>query len=171
MFLLKDKSFTRECKKWEHRITIIGENPTTVSRSMRIWNYYGRSNFTGQDCFRNSGFKGTRETASQKEFVTAEKWWNFPAHEIMIQHMKVVGGASIRDTDPSDVNAFSKKPKWGKKRRGRFTRGADSRVKTWDFCGCMHDVTKRENCPAFGKKCQKCNKKSNFANVCFWISA
>ena len=29
----------------------------------------------------------------------------------MIQHMKVVGGASIRDTDPSDVNAFSKKPK------------------------------------------------------------
>ena len=31
----------------------------------------------------------------------------------MIQHMKVVGGASIRDTDPSDVNAFSKKPKWG----------------------------------------------------------
>ena len=80
---------------------------------MRIWNYYGRSNFTGQDCFRNSGFKGTRETASQKEFVTAEKWWNFPAHEIIIQHMKVVGGASIRDTDPSDVNAFSKKPKWG----------------------------------------------------------
>ena len=27
--------------------------------------------------------------------------------------MKVVGGASIRDTDPSDVNAFSKKPKLG----------------------------------------------------------
>ena len=89
----------------------------------------------------------------------------------MIQHRKVVGGASIRDTDPSDVNAFSKKPKSGKKRRGRFTRGADSRVKTWDFCGCTHDVTKREKCPAFGKKCQKCNKKSNFANVCFWISA
>ena len=30
------------------------------------------------------------------------------AHETMIQQMKVVGGAGIGDTDPSDVNAFSK---------------------------------------------------------------
>lgn len=33
----------------------------------------------------------------------------------MIQQMKVVGGASIGDTDPSDVNAFSKNPKEGKR--------------------------------------------------------
>jgi len=33
----------------------------------------------------------------------------------MIQQMKVVGGASTRDTDPSDVNAFAKKPKGGKR--------------------------------------------------------
>ena len=59
------------------------------------------------------------------------------AYETMIQQMKVVGGASIADTDPSDLNAFSKKPRGGKKRRGRFPRGADSRVKTCDFCGRM----------------------------------
>ena len=35
------------------------------------------------------------------------------------------------------------------------------------YCGCMHDVRKRENCPAFGKKCNMCNKQSHFANVCF----
>ena len=90
------------------------------------------------------------------------------AHETMIQQMKVVGGAGNGDTDPSDVNAFSKKPKREKKaRRGRFPRGADSRVKTCDFCGRMHDVSKRENCPAFGKRCNKCNKQNHFANVCF----
>lgn len=52
------------------------------------------------------------------------------------------------DTDPSDVNAFSKKPKEG--RHVGFPRGADSRVKVCDFCGRIHDVSKRENCPAFG---------------------
>ena len=88
------------------------------------------------------------------------------AHETMIEQMKVVGGASIADTDPSDLNAFSKKPIGGKKRRGRFPRGADSRVKTCDFCGRMHDVSKRENCPAFGKRCNKCNKQNHFANMC-----
>ncbi|PFX22432.1 Uncharacterized protein K02A2.6 [Stylophora pistillata] len=38
--------------------------------------------------------------------------------------MKVVGGANPRDTDLGDVNAFSKKSKGGKRRRGRFPRGA-----------------------------------------------
>ena len=71
------------------------------------------------------------------------------AHETMIQEMKVVGGAGIGDTGPSDVNAFSKEPKRGKKaRRARFPRGAESRVKTYDFCGHLHDVSKRDNCPA-----------------------
>ena len=27
--------------------------------------------------------------------------------------------------------------------------------------------SKRENCPAFGKRCNKCNKQNHFANVCF----
>ena len=53
----------------------------------------------------------------------------YRAHETTIEQMRVVGGASTGDTDLGDVNAFSKKSKGGKKRRCRFPRGADSRVK------------------------------------------
>ena len=62
------------------------------------------------------------------------------AHETTIEQMKVVGGASTGDTDPGHVNAFSKKPKGGKKRRGRFPRGTDSRAKACVYCGRMHPV-------------------------------
>lgn len=87
---------------------------------------------TGRACFRNSGFEGMREIALSLQ-KTDEI---FRAHETMIQQMKVVRGASIGDTDPSDVNAYSKKPKGGVKApawHGRFPRGADSRVKTCDL--------------------------------------
>ena len=89
------------------------------------------------------------------------------ACETTIEQMKVVGGASTGDTDSGDLNAFSKKPKGWKKRRGRFPKGCDSRGKACGYCGCTHDVSKRENCPAFGKRCNKCNKQNHFANVCF----
>ncbi|XP_020616010.1 uncharacterized protein LOC110054021 [Orbicella faveolata] len=89
------------------------------------------------------------------------------AHETMIQEKKLVGGASTGDTDPGDVNAFYKKPKGAKKRCDRFPGGVDSRVKARVYCGRMHDLSKRENCPAFGKRCKKCNKKNHFATVCF----
>ena len=46
-------------------------------------------------------------------------------------------------------------------------RGCDSRGKACGYCGCTHDVSKHENCPAFGKRCNKCNKQNHFANVCF----
>ena len=42
---------------------------------------------------------------------------------------------------------------------------------TWgnccEFCGHEHDLGKRENCPAFGRTCNKCDKKNHFAKVCF----
>ena len=111
MFLLKDKSFTRECKKWEHRITIIEEpyNNYPIDANLKLLLYI---KFYGTRSFSEFRIQRCERDCFAKEFVTAENWWNFPTHEIMIQHMKVVGGASIRDTDPSDVNAFSKKPKW-----------------------------------------------------------
>ena len=88
-------------------------------------------------------------------------------HETIIQRMKVGGGASTGDTDPGNVNAFSKKPKGGKKRHGRFPGGADSRVKACVYCRLLYDLSMRENCSAFGKRCNKCNKQNHFANVCF----
>ena len=36
-----------------------------------------------------------------------------------------------------------------------------------EFCGREHDLAKRENCPTFGRSCNKCGKKNHFANVCF----
>jgi len=79
------------------------------------------------------------------------------AHKTTIEQVKVVGGASTGDTDLGDVNAFSKKPKGGEKRRGRFPRGDDSLGKACGYCRRTHDVSKPENCPAFGKRCNKCN--------------
>ncbi|PFX31634.1 Retrovirus-related Pol polyprotein from transposon 17.6 [Stylophora pistillata] len=73
------------------------------------------------------------------------------AYETTMEQMKVVGGTSTGDTDLGRV----------------VQRGADSRVKECVYCGRMHDVSKRENCPAFGKKCDKCNKQNHFSKVCF----
>ena len=33
-------------------------------------------------------------------------------------------------------------------------------------CGRKHDFSKRENCPAFGKTCNKCRKPNHFAVKC-----
>ena len=89
------------------------------------------------------------------------------SHETMVQQMKVVGDADLRFADAGNVNAVSKKPKGGKRRRGRGSRNANTRGNSCEFCGREHDLAKRENCPAFGKSCNKCGKKNHFANVCF----
>ena len=65
------------------------------------------------------------------------------------------------------MNAVSKKPKRGKRRRGRGSRNANTRGNSCEFCGREHDLAKRENCPAFGRSCNKRGKKNHFANVCF----
>ena len=36
-----------------------------------------------------------------------------------------------------------------------------------EFWGREYDLAKRENCPTFGRSCNKCGKKNHFANVCF----
>ncbi|CAH3142510.1 unnamed protein product, partial [Porites lobata] len=89
------------------------------------------------------------------------------SHETMVQQMRVVGDAVLSVADAGNVNAVSKKPKRGKRRRGRGSRNANTRRNSCEFCGREHDVAKRENCPAFGRSCSKCGKKNHFANVCF----
>ena len=63
------------------------------------------------------------------------------------------------------MNAVSKKPKRGKRRRSRGSRNAWGN--SCKFCGREHDLAKRENCPAFGRSCNKCGKKNHFTKVCF----
>ena len=89
------------------------------------------------------------------------------SHETMIQPMRVVGDAVLSVADAGNVNAVSKKPKRGKRRRGRGWRNANTRGNSCEFFGREHDVARRENCPAFGRNCNKCGKKNHFANVCF----
>ena len=89
------------------------------------------------------------------------------SHETMVQQMKVVGDADLRFADAGNVNAVSRKPKGGKRRRGRGSRNANTRGNSCEFCGREHDLANRENCPAFGRSCNKCGKKNHFANVCF----
>ena len=89
------------------------------------------------------------------------------SHETMVQQMKVVGDAGLSVADIGNVNAVSKKPKRGKRRRGRGSRNANTRENSCEFCEREHDLAKRENCPAFGRSSNKCGKKNHFTNVCF----
>ena len=89
------------------------------------------------------------------------------SHETMVQQMRVVGNVGLSVADAGNVNAVSKKPKRGKRRRSRGSRNANTWGNSCEFCGREHDLAKRENCPAFGRSCNKCGKKNHFANVCF----
>ena len=85
----------------------------------------------------------------------------------MVPQIKVVGEASLSVADAGNVNALSKMPKRGKRRRGRGSRNANTRGNRCEFCGREHDLAKHENCPAFGRSCNTCGKKNHFANACF----
>ena len=89
------------------------------------------------------------------------------SHETMVQQMRVVGNAGLSVADAGNVNAVSKKPKRGKRRRSRGSRNANTWGNSCKFCGREHDLAKRENCPAFGRSCNKCGKKNHFVNLCF----
>ena len=82
------------------------------------------------------------------------------------------GEGSVRDAgssiaDAGNVNAVSKKPNRGKRRCSGGSRNANTWANCCEFCGRKHDLGKRENCPAFGRTCNKCDKKNHFAKVCF----
>ena len=109
-----------------------------------------------------------RERLLREKKLTLEKTDEIcHSDETMVQQMKVVGDVGLSVADAGNVNAVSKKPKRGKRRRDRGSRNANTRGNTCEFCGREHDLTKRENCPAFGRSCNKCGKKNHFANVCF----
>ena len=61
------------------------------------------------------------------------------------------------------VTSQSKKPEVP--RRGKC-HGDKHATKVCGRCGTLHDQTKRERCPAYGKTCLKCGKVSHFASKC-----
>ena len=40
---------------------------------------------------------------------------------------------------------------------------SSSSIKNCNYCGISHN---RGNCPAYGKRCQKCGKENHFKSVC-----
>ena len=82
------------------------------------------------------------------------------ASESTIAQMKLVEQPSGQI---NAVTSQSKKPEvpWRRKRHG------DKHATTeCGRCGTLHDQTKRERCPAYGKTCLKCGKVSHFASKC-----
>ena len=89
------------------------------------------------------------------------------ASETTTAQMKLVEN----QTDPSSsVNAVTDQENQNKNRRRRKPKGNDGKStdkskECWS-CGTVHNRSKKELCPAFGKKCLKCGKLSNFVAKC-----
>ena len=89
------------------------------------------------------------------------------ASESTTAQMKLVEN----QTDPSSsVNEVAdQESKRNKTRRrkpkGKDGKNADKSKECWS-CGTVHNRSKKELCPAFGKKCLKCSKLSHFAAKC-----
>lgn len=49
--------------------------------------------------------------------------------------------------------------------RKNYNVRTDDKRRACRYCGNKHEMS-REKCPAFGKKCFKCNGENHFANVC-----
>ena len=97
---------------------------------------------------------GIRDSKVRERLLREKNLWLEKTHEIcrshetMVHQMRVVSDAGLRVADAGNVNAVSKKPKRGKRRRGRGSRNANTRGNSCEFCGREHDLAKRENCPA-----------------------
>ena len=80
------------------------------------------------------------------------------SHETMVQQIEgSIGDAGLSIADAGNANAVSKKPKRGKCRCSGGSRNANTWGNGCEFCGREHDLGKRENCPAFGRTCNKCD--------------
>ena len=72
-----------------------------------------------------------------------------------------IDDAGLSIADAGNANAVSKKPKRGKCRCSGGSRNANTWGNGCEFCGREHDLGKRENCPAFGRTCNKCDKSQS----------
>ena len=90
--------------------------------------------------------------------------------ESMAEQMRVVGqGTSTRETSVHTVRQRSERPE--RQRRQRFvtkepTRKKEEPTKECWNCGRYHGRKSKEMCPAYGKICNSCNQKNNFAVKC-----
>ena len=79
--------------------------------------------------------------------------------ESKIEQRKLLGIKATISYDSIQTNRGRGKFRSKSQGRGRSTSG----VRNCKYCGKSHN---RGNCPAFGKKCQKCRKENHFKAVC-----
>ena len=79
--------------------------------------------------------------------------------ESKIEQRKLLGIKAAISYDSIQTNRSRGKFRSKSQSRGRSTSG----IRNCKYCGKCHD---RGNCPAYGKKCQKCGKENHFKAVC-----
>ena len=80
------------------------------------------------------------------------------------QLKNISDGTSDNTHDVNCVHDHTKKPP-RKPKNDRHPWNDHLKKKTCLFCGKSHPF-KKEQCPAWGKRCQKCNGRNHFSSVC-----
>ena len=80
------------------------------------------------------------------------------------QLKNISDGTNDNTHDVNRVHDHAKKPQ-RKTKNDRHPRNDHLKKKTCLFCGKSHPF-KKEQCPAWGKRCQKCNGRNHFSSVC-----
>ena len=86
------------------------------------------------------------------------------ASESMLAQMKLVGNQGTDRT--GSINAVDKSKALKNKNAFKQRRKTTHVTKECGNCGRVHDVTRKEQCPAYLKECRKCGKLSHFSAKC-----
>ena len=79
--------------------------------------------------------------------------------------IKNISGASSTTDDVHRLRVQATKPPWKPKYDRNAKHHKHQKRKICKFCGGNHPL-KKELCPAWQKRCQKCNGRNHFATVC-----
>ena len=85
--------------------------------------------------------------------------------EAASSQIKNISGASNTTDDVHRVKAQPTKPPWKQKYDRNAKRHKHQKRKICTFCAGNHPL-KKELCPAWQKRCKKCNGRNHFATVC-----
>ena len=86
------------------------------------------------------------------------------ASESMVAQMKIVGNQGTDRT--GSINVVDKSKAVKNKSAFKQRRKPTHVTKECGNCGRVHDITRKEQCPAYLKECRKCGKLSHFSAKC-----
>ena len=144
-------------------LTVIGEEAREVFSTFSGWAAEGDdAKITPKEILRDRLVFGIRDNKARERLLreaslTLEKTDEiYHATESMLAQLKIV--------DDSTVNTIKHEPDPSIKHTKPSSEEKNLR-ECWN-CGRTHELYKREQCPAFGKVCNKCHKRNHFAAKC-----